>query len=50
MAELKKVESEVEDELDIEIKEVPTLPRVVPMRHSYKLIDKTGRKTSVAKS
>ena len=37
-------------ELDIEIKEVPKLPRVVPMRHSYKLIDKTGRKTLVGKS
>ena len=47
MAELKKIEIGVEDELDVEIKEVPKLPKVVPMRHFYKYIDKTRRKNNV---
>jgi hypothetical protein len=47
MAELKTIETGVEEELDVEIKEVPKLPKVVPMRHFYKFIDKTKRNNNV---
>ena len=49
MEELNKVEGKVEEEQDVKIKEVPKLPRVVPLRHFYKLIDKTGRRKIKAK-